>query len=300
MPTNKIYSTGDEQKYLKQMPRPLIDNGILKRRYYYNHDGTTLYNQLCVPKHMVREILYRIHNSPTGGHLGITRTIAEFRKRFYCPNYIEKIADSIRNSSSCLQVKQFQQSRLKPPLQERTTTTSLPGDILQIDIMGAYPATPYEYILTAIDVFSKYLFAVPLMTVSASTVASALVSIMFNHSYIPKELMSDLGTQFVSKLLHELTKLLEIKISHASLKHPQTIGVVERSRATLARILRLNSNQAFTNWHKYVPLAIFIHNTSLPYIDWMLTYSPIPRQRTIETLGFEILQQLYSEIGIQL
>ena len=74
--------------------------------------------------------------------------------------------------------------------------------------------------------------------------------------------MSDLGTQFVSELLHELTKLLEIKISHASLKHPQTIGVVERSHAALARILKLNSNQAFTNWHKYVPLAAFIHNTS--------------------------------------
>ena len=101
MPPNKIYSTGDEQKYLKQMPRLLIDNGILKRRYY-NHDGTTLFNQLCVPKHMLGEIWYRIHNSPTGGHLGITRTIAEFRKRFYCPNYIEKIADYIRNCSSCL------------------------------------------------------------------------------------------------------------------------------------------------------------------------------------------------------
>ena len=192
----------------------------------------------------------------------ITRTIAEFRKRYYCPNYIEKIADYIKNCSSCLQVKQVRPSRLKPPLQEITTTTSFPGDILQIDIMGAYPTTAYKYILTAINVFSKYLFAVPLMTVSASTVASALVSTMFNHSYIPKEIMSDLGTQFVSELLHEITKLLEIKNSHASLKHPQTKVVVERTHAALARILKLNSNQAFTIWHKYVPLATFIHNTS--------------------------------------
>ena len=128
--------------------------------------------------------------------------------------------------------------------------------------MGAYPTTPYKNILTANDVFSKNLFAVPLTTVSDSTVTSALVSILFNHSYIPKEIMPDLGTQFVSELLHELTKLLEFEISHASLKHLKTIGVVKRSHAALARILRLNSNQAFTNWHKYVPLATFIHNTS--------------------------------------
>ena len=41
--TNNIYSTGDEQKYLKQMPTLLIDNRIVKHGYY-NNDGTTLYN----------------------------------------------------------------------------------------------------------------------------------------------------------------------------------------------------------------------------------------------------------------
>ena len=92
--------------------------------------------------------------------------------------------------------------------------------------------------------------------------ATALVPIMFQHKYIPQEILSDLGTQFVSELFHALNRLLEIKISHASLKQPQTIGVVERAHAALTRILNLNSNQTFTNWHKYLNLATFIHNTS--------------------------------------
>ena len=211
---------------------------------------------------MLKEILYGIHNSLTGGHLGITRTIAEFRRRFYCPNYIEQIASYIRNWSTCLQLELVQPSRLKPPLSELSSKTFFPGDIMQIDIQGAFPSSPYKYVLTIIDVFSKYLFAVPLTTISAPSVAAALASIMFNHSYIPKKMISDLGTQFVSELFSELIKLLEIKITHASLKHPQTIGVVERSHAALTRILKLNSNDTFTNWHRYVPLATFIHNTS--------------------------------------
>ena len=85
---------------------------------------------------------------------------------------------------------------------------------------------------------------------------------MFQHSYIPQGVLSDLGTQFVSDLFHELTQLLKIKVSHASLRHPQTIGVVKRAHADLTRILKLNSNQIFTNWHKYLNLATFIHNTS--------------------------------------
>ena len=73
--------------------------------------------------------------------------------------------------------------------------------------------------LTAIDVFAKYLFAVPLTNVRADTIARELTSIFFRHSYLPKTILSDLGTSFVSELLLELTKLLEIQLEHASLKH---------------------------------------------------------------------------------
>ena len=211
---------------------------------------------------MLREVMYRIHNASTGGHLAITRTIEELKKCFYCPNYVELVADYIKNCSTCLQMKQAQPSLLRPPLQEVFTLKSFPGELMQIDILGPLPSSPYKYGLTANDVFTKYLFATPLTKINPISVARALVSNMFQHSYIPQELPSDLGTQFVSELFQELTRILEIKISHASLKHPQTIGVVERAPAALTRILKLNSNQTFTNWCKHLHLATFIHNTS--------------------------------------
>ena len=64
------------------------------------------------------------------------------------------------------------------------------------------------------------------------------------------------------ELLHELKKLLEIQLEHASLKHPQTVGVVERSQSALKRILKLNTNEQWNDWFKNVQLATFIHNTS--------------------------------------
>ena len=88
------------------------------------------------------------------------------------------------------------------------------------------------------------------------------LAFFFQYSYLPSTLLSDLGTNFTSKLVAELTRLLEVKLKHATLKHPQTIGVVERSHAALKRILNLNSNEQWNDWHKYVPLATFIHNTS--------------------------------------
>ena len=62
--------------------------------------------------------------------------------------------------------------------------------------------------------------------------------------------------------MHELAQLLEVKLKHATLKHAQSVGVVERAHGALKRILKLNTNEQWSNWHKYVPLATYIHNTS--------------------------------------
>ena len=134
--------------------------------------------------------------------------------------------------------------------------------MIQIDIVGPFQSPLYKYVLTGIDVFSKYLFAVRLTTINAQKIAHEFSSVFFQHSYIPKTLVSDLGTSLVSELMHELATLLEVKIKHASLKHAQSVGLVERAHGALKRILKLNTNQQWSNWHKYVPLAAYIHNTS--------------------------------------
>ena len=53
----------------------------------------------------------------------------------------------------------------------------------------------------------------------------------------------------------ELTHTLEVKFDHATMKHPQKVGVVERSYSAFKRILKLNTNEQWNNWYKYVSLA---------------------------------------------
>ena len=151
---------------------------------------------------------------------------------------------------------------MKPPLQPLSSETSYPGELLQIDLVGPLRSPHYRYVLTAIDVFTKYLFALPLTNARADTIARVIVGQLFRHSYIPETILSDLGITFVSEVFHELMKLLEVQLKHASLKHPQTVGVVERTYSALKRILKLQTNEQWNDWHKYVPLDVFIHNTS--------------------------------------
>ena len=254
------YASFAHKKYKKQFHRLVLIENILYRQFF-DHTGKVKYLQYCLPKHLWNEVIYRLHNSPTAGHVGIVRTVEEFRKRFYFPGFVEYFVQMIKNCLTCIQQKAISNKSLRTFLQPLSSLQSFPGDLLQIDIVGPLPSTLYKYVLTGIDVFSKYLFAVPLTRITATVIATELTKIFFQHSYIPHTIISDLGTNLVAELMHELAKLLEIKIGHATLKHTESV-VVERAHGALTRILKLNTNEQWSNWHKYVPLATYIHNTS--------------------------------------
>ena len=185
----------------------------------------------------------------------------EFRKRFYFPNFTDFFISSSKNCLTCLQLKRVPSKFLKTPLQPVSPLASYPGETLQIDFVGPLKSPVHRYVLTASDVFTKYLFAVPLTNVRADTIARELTSICLRYSYLPKTILSDVGPSFVFDLFHELTKLFEIQLEHASLKHSQTVGVVERCHSALKRIRKLNTNKQWNDWFKYVQLANFIRNT---------------------------------------
>ena len=219
------YLTVSQRKYIKQLDRLCVNNDIVYRKFF-NHAGHVSHKQILLPKHLRHELLYRIHNSPEASHRCITQTVYLFRKHFYFPGFQEFLINYIKNCLTCLQIKPIQKSHLTPPLLPITSSPNFPEEILQIDIVGAFPVSGgFKYILTAIDVFSKYLFAVPLKHPDAKSVAQKLVSIFHQHCYIPDTILSDLGSVFTSKLFKELTVILQIQLNQATLKHPQTIGL---------------------------------------------------------------------------
>ena len=257
------YPSVEETKYLKQLPRLVIREGILERAFY-NNAGEISHYQTVIPKHLRKELIYRMHNSKLQGHVGVGTTIAEFRKRYYFPGFSEFLRDYIVNCQTCQQVKPIRQAQLTPPLQQVMSEVELPGDMMQIDLVGKLDATMsgFKFILTGIDVFTRYLFAIPLRKVDAVSVAKALMSIFLKHSYIPVVILTDMGSVFVSRLFQELTKLLEIQLNHASVKHSQTVGTIERSHAALKKVLKIYENNKHTDWDKYLDYAVFAHNTT--------------------------------------
>ena len=64
------------RKYRKQFHRPVVENDILYR-LFYDDCGKVKYKQVCVPKTLWREVVFRLHNSKTAGHFGIAKTVED-------------------------------------------------------------------------------------------------------------------------------------------------------------------------------------------------------------------------------
>ena len=63
---------------------------------------------------------------------------------------------------------------------------------MEIDLVGELPnSNGYRYILTACDVFTRYLFAVPLRKTDSQSVIKALTEIFTQHAYVPKKILTD-------------------------------------------------------------------------------------------------------------
>ena len=60
----------------------------------------------------------------------------------------------------------------------------------------------------------------------------------------------------------EITQILEIQISHASTKHAQTIGILERTHASIKTAPKISTGERRSMWHKYVQIAVMNYNTT--------------------------------------
>ena len=88
-----------------------------------------------------------------------------------------------------------------------------PLERVAIDITGKHPKSRNwnEYMLTAMDHFSKWAKAYPLKDHKASTVAMILVEQLFSRLGMPHQLLSDQDPEFGSELFLEICKWIGIE-----------------------------------------------------------------------------------------
>ena len=224
--------------------RPLVDlqDGLLVRTP--NH-GQGL--QLVVPS-VIRRTLFQItHAGPLAAHLGSERTLLQMQQSYYWPGMRKDITQWCRECEDCAKSK-GPPSRHKGKLQK--VITGSPMDIVAVDILSGLPVTSdgKKNILVISDYFTKYSHAFALSDAEAPTCMRCMYNGFFALFGLPRQIHSDMGRNFESKLFQELCKLAGITKSRTTAFHPQSDGQVERLNRTILQMLRTTADDDPTNW----------------------------------------------------
>ena len=147
--------------------------------------------------------------------------------------------------------------------QTRAYKTSGPNDLWQADLMEMIPYASindgYKYILTCIDVFSRFARAQPIKSKSASDVATALTHMLKDVK--PRHLQTDQGLEFYNASVKALLK--KHKINHYSVFSQFKAAVIERFNRTLReKLARHFIAQGNKKWILVLPKLIESYNKS--------------------------------------
>lgn len=123
---------------------------------------------------------------------------------------------------------------------------------------------------TAVDMFSKYLWVMPIKNSDALTVGLALYYMVTTFG-VCNTLVSDNGSEFIAKAAKETCRLLQVQQNFTPSFVHKCLGACERTHRVLAEKLTPYMNRAKNNWESLLPSIIFAMNAA---VNRMSGYSP--------------------------
>ena len=141
-----------------------------------------------------------------------------------------------------------------------------PMERFSIDFKGPFPsASKNKYLLTVIDKYSRFPFAIPCPNISTETVIKCLKAI-FSLCGMPEFIHSDRGSSFISVELTNYFRNRGIASSHSTPYHPTGNSQVERFNGILWKAIRhalASAKLPVEQWESVLPNALHSNRSLL-------------------------------------
>ncbi|GFW41431.1 retrovirus-related Pol polyprotein from transposon 412 [Trichonephila clavipes] len=238
----------------------LMNQGVL---YGYVPDADSAEAQLVIPT-AERELIMEIHhNDPMVGHYGEEGTFQKIARRYYWTGMRKYISDYIKKCPECARFKATNQT---PGGLLRTPVYSQRFEVIAIDLFGPLPQTDTgkQWIFIVEDCATKWVELFALSQASARQCATTLIEEVFMRHGIPRRIISDNETQFVSAVLQQICITLNISqnLYIIPVYSPQS-NPVERKNRDLKPRLAILVGDDHSSWYSILPVIRFAMNTTV-------------------------------------
>ena len=218
------------------------------RRGILCYDGKSV-----AKKEAVSDVVKKMYKSSKGS--GVRKIYHKLKNSY--SGVAERDVQKVLAKSSVhqrLNVRFENKARLRPV---RAKTVQIRHQIDLVDmkrLRTKYKGKTYKYVLSIIDVFSRYHWLVPLQTKKSSHLACELLRIYTEHG-APRVIQHDQGREFEGAVA-ALCKKLSIKVVKGRPYHPQSQGKVERAHRSFKKKIMhdfLVMGKAGVNWIQSLP-----------------------------------------------
>ncbi|GJV28803.1 reverse transcriptase domain-containing protein [Tanacetum coccineum] len=208
-------------------------------------------------------MLREIHVGSCSMHSGPRSVVARaLRSGYYWPTMHRDAHDMIKKCNDC----QVHRPIPRQPQQELTPITSpWPFHKWGIDIAGPFPvaAGGLKFLIVAIDYFTKWIEAKAVATITRNQVKRFVWDNIVCRFGLPGEIVSDNGKQFCDNPFKDWCTRLSITQRFASVKHPQTNGLVERANRSLGEGIKARLDRHKGRWVEELSHVLWAHRTTI-------------------------------------
>ncbi|KAL5564919.1 hypothetical protein UlMin_028083 [Ulmus minor] len=137
-------------------------------------------------------------------------------------------------------------------------------DFWGIDLIGPLPTArgQLKYAVVAIDYYTKWVEAEALAKITEQNVTAFIWKNIVCRFGVPRELVSDHGTQFENEKLQSICDRLGIIKVFSSPAHPKSNGQVEAVNKTIKQTLKKKLEKLKGAWVDELPLVLWAYRTS--------------------------------------
>lgn len=218
-------------------------------------DTSTPYPRPFAPKPSRHSIFQSLHGI---SHPGIKGTKKLIKARYFWPDMDREIRSMVEKCAPCQQSKIHKHTKSEPIHFElpssrfETVHIDIVGPLTSVSLPNSSNPTTYRYVLTCIDRTTRWMEAIALTEITASSVAFAFVQTWISRFGVPLHVVTDRGSQFESELFRELSSFTGFHRLRTTAYHPQTNGIIERTHRTIKTALMARKE----NWLQALPVVL--------------------------------------------
>ena len=216
----------------------IIKKGLLYRKSVKPRGlGDSSDTQLVIPTELKHIVLKTAHESVLGCHMGTKKTTQRIQANFWFDGIVSYTHRYCQSCDVCQRTIKHGKIAKAPMLISKLSDA--PFSRISCDLVG--PIIPslqngYTYILTIIDLATRYPDAIPLKRITTKKVADALRDFFFRMG-ISDIISTDNGSQFCSNEMEEFFKLFNVKHIRSAPYHSMSQGIIENFNGSLKKCL---------------------------------------------------------------